>query len=357
MLFKNNRPVKKSARIDSAYRTGERPSISDSLGEILRNILGNDSVKIARKSIQRRLKDELSRYTGLDPECILIFAQPDTALETIVDIYISEGSQAVIPGPSETSLFRAVEMSDGTVRECFGESPFLIDLDSIAAAINDKTSILFISNPSRPAGAVYGLHELETLLNQSHDFLMVIDEYEFEISGINCTELIRKYKNLAVIRKFPRLLGLASTSAEYLLAAPEIIREIEKRQRAFEYSGLSGTAALAALRSLAFVRSEDRMIKENMILMDTRLRGMGFDSQKTPFDYILVKFSDPDMAAAYLISRGVSCRSLSSFNQLENYLAVSISSEEGVSAAIEALANIPEKLRDKGLTYGSNNTE
>jgi len=344
MPYKENHNIKDGSRIGQSGRRREYPSVSDNLGEILGNILGKDSVKIGRKSIFQRLKSELTRYTGLDPDNILIFAQPDAALQTLVDRYIKNGSRALIPGPAETAPFRMVEKNNGSARECWGESPFVIDLDSIAGSIDGNTSLVYISNPSRPAGAVYGRGDLEYILNQNGEFLLIIDEYEFEISGVNCTDLIGKYKNLAIVRKFPRLLGLASTPGEYLLASPELTARIRKQQGGIDYSGLSGTAALAALRSLTFVKRDNLMIKENMILMDTRLRGMGFDCHKTPFDYILVKFRDPDSASAYLNSRGISCRSLSSFNQLGNYLALMISSEEGVAAALDALSNIPDEL-------------
>ncbi len=344
MQFKNQHTLNNGRRTDHTLRRGESPSVADNLGEILGNILGKDSVKIGRKSLFQRLKSELTRYTGLEPDNILIFAQPDAALQTLVDINIERGTRAVIPGPTETPLKHIVERNDGSVRECFGESPFIVDPESITRAIDQNTRLIFISNPTRPAGAVYGRNDLEQILNQNRDFMVVIDENEFEISGINCADLIRKYKNLAIIRKFPRLLGLASTPGEYLLAAPETVTQIKNLRGGYKYSDLSGTAALAALRSLSFVRRDNLMVKENMILMDIRLRGMGFECHKTPFDYILIRFDDPDIISAYLNSRGISCRSLSSLNQLGEYLALMISSEEGVVAAIEALSNLPEEL-------------
>ncbi|GEM_PF-2118230 len=348
--MKKIRPIEPASPLrggDTALesRLSDHPSISDNLGELLDNIFEKDNVKFKPNTFLNRLESELSRYTGLSPENILIFSEPDAALQSIVDLYIDGETCAVIPGPTEATAAKMVELRGGSVREVYGESPFIIDLDGITEALNRNTALLVLSNPTRPAGTIYSRVELETLLNHRRDFLTVIDEYEFETTGINCTDLIGKFKNLAIIRKFPRLLGLASTAGEYLLADRETISRVRAFREISNYPALSGTAAIAALRSLGYVNRDNQAAKENMILMDTRLRALGFECQKTPFDYVLMKFFDPVAASAYLIARGVSCRSLSGYRQLEDYLALDISNDRNIAAALEACEKFPKRLK------------
>lgn len=323
----------------------EIPSFADNLGDLLEVVLGTRDDKISTGILQNRLIEELARFTQLKADQIAIFSRPEAAVATILDLFVGESKEILVMMPAETELLHLAGKKGLSVKELYGENPFMIDLSLVDEAVNDRCGLFYIANPTRPAGTVLGMRELEELLHDSGEAVTLLDENEFELSGIDCSRLIDKYPRLLILRRFPRLLGMAATPGEYLLGSADLIETVSRYPLAGTSSELSGTAAMAALRSFSVARVDNRTMRENMILFEIKLRGLGYQCHKTPFDYLLVRVSDPDGATAWLLSKGVSCRSLAHFKQLEEYLALSIGSDDNVARAVECMAEIPDVYR------------
>ena len=65
------------------------------------------------------------------------------------------------------------------------------------------------------------------ILNATHG-LVVIDEAYFEFSDQTALPLLEQHENLIVLRTFSKAMALAALRVGYLLAAPDLVREISK---------------------------------------------------------------------------------------------------------------------------------
>ncbi|MFE7130585.1 histidinol-phosphate transaminase [Streptomyces sp. NPDC057638] len=128
------------------------------------------------------------------------------------------------------------------------------DLDAMAAAITERTRLIFVCNPNNPTGTVVRRAELERFLDRvPSEVLVVLDEAYREFirdpevpDGI---ELYRNRPNVAVLRTFSKAYGLAGLRVGFAVAHPRVAAALRKTAVPFGVSQLAQDAAVASLRA------------------------------------------------------------------------------------------------------------
>lgn len=128
------------------------------------------------------------------------------------------------------------------------------DLDAMAAAITERTRLIFICNPNNPTGTAVRRAELERFLDRvPSDVLVVLDEAYREFvrdadvpDGI---ELYRSRPNVAVLRTFSKAYGLAGLRVGFAVAHEPVAAALRKTAVPFGVSQLAQDAAVASLRA------------------------------------------------------------------------------------------------------------
>ncbi|MGA5293071.1 histidinol-phosphate transaminase [Streptomyces koyangensis] len=145
------------------------------------------------------------------------------------------------------------------------------DLDAMAAAITDRTRLIFVCNPNNPTGTVVRRAELERFLDQvPGDVLVVLDEAyrEFirDVEVPDGVELYRDRPNVAVLRTFSKAYGLAGLRVGFAIAHEPVAAALRKTAVPFGVSQLAQDAAVASLRA------EDELLGRVGALVGERAR-------------------------------------------------------------------------------------
>ncbi|MEV4879470.1 histidinol-phosphate transaminase [Streptomyces cyaneofuscatus] len=128
------------------------------------------------------------------------------------------------------------------------------DLDAMAAAITDRTRLIFVCNPNNPTGTVVRRAELERFLDRvPSDVLVVLDEaYKEFIRDADVPDGIEIYRdrpNVAVLRTFSKAYGLAGLRVGFAVAHEPVAAALRKTAVPFGVSQLAQDAAVASLRA------------------------------------------------------------------------------------------------------------
>lgn len=128
------------------------------------------------------------------------------------------------------------------------------DLDAMAAAITDRTRLIFVCNPNNPTGTVVRRAELERFLDRvPNDVLVVLDEAYIEFirdnEVPNGIEIYRDRPNVAVLRTFSKAYGLAGLRVGFAIAHEPVAAALRKTAVPFGVSQLAQDAAVASLRA------------------------------------------------------------------------------------------------------------
>ncbi|HXW47364.1 MAG TPA: histidinol-phosphate transaminase [Streptosporangiaceae bacterium] len=142
------------------------------------------------------------------------------------------------------------------------------DLPAMAAAITDRTRLVFICNPNNPTGTVVHRAELEEFLDRvPADCLAVLDEaYVQYIRDPDVPDGIALYRdrpNVAVLRTFSKAYGLAGLRIGYLIGHEPVAQAARKTMLTFAVNSLAQAAAIASLAAEAeLMERVEQVVKE-----------------------------------------------------------------------------------------------
>jgi histidinol-phosphate aminotransferase len=126
------------------------------------------------------------------------------------------------------------------------------DLDAMAAAISDRTRLIFICNPNNPTGTVVFRSQLVEFLSRvPRDCLVVLDEaYAEYVRDTNVPDGLEVYRdrpNVAVLRTFSKAYGLAGLRVGFLIGHEPVAAAVRTTMLTFSVNALAQAAAVASL--------------------------------------------------------------------------------------------------------------
>jgi histidinol-phosphate aminotransferase len=151
------------------------------------------------------------------------------------------------------------------------------DLPAIAAAVTERTRLVFVCNPNNPTGTAVGRAELDRFLDAvPAGVLVVLDEaYREFVSDADVPDALAAYgdrPNVVVLRTLSKAWGLAGLRVGYLVGPAEVTTAVRKVVTPFSTSGVAQAAALAALaaeaemtRRVALVVAERQRVTDALV--------------------------------------------------------------------------------------------
>ena len=215
--------------------------------------------------------------------------------------------------------------------------------DALAAAVRDfQPEVTIVCSPNNPTGCVLGDDDLRSLLEATSG-LVVVDEAYHEFAEHSVVPLLREHDNLVVLRTFSKAMAMAALRTGYLLAAPELTREIAKAVLPYNLNIVSQTAAEVAVEMYEdelrpLVR---RIIAERPRLHEALSRIEGLTPVRSHANFILVRSAvDPGLVFAELLKRNILIRDVSGYPMLSDCFRVSVGTPEENDFLLESLREI-----------------
>ncbi len=209
------------------------------------------------------LRLKLAQYHGVNIDQVLVAGGLTEFLGMLGRAFLAPGLNAVTSQRSFIVYPLATEAAGAQLIEVPIREDGL-DLDGIAAAVNQDTRIIFLANPNNPTGTMVTADEVDRLLNRIPEVVVVLDEayYEFAqdfaaMRGITYSrslDCVREGRNVVVLRTFSKVHGLAGIRVGYGIASEELMARISPQRSMYCVSALAQAGALAALEDPAHIR-------------------------------------------------------------------------------------------------------
>lgn len=188
------------------------------------------------------------------------------------------------------------------------------DLPAMAAAITDRTRVVFVCNPNNPTGTVVRRAQLTAFIDQvPPDCLVVLDEaYREYVRDPGVPDGITLYRdrpNLAVLRTFSKAYGLAGLRVGFMIAHEPVAAAVRMTMLPFSVNHLAQTAAIASLEAEPeLLERVDAVVGERTRVRESLLAD-GWSVPPTEANFIWLRLGD-DTAdfAARCDAAGVSIR-------------------------------------------------
>lgn len=296
------------------------------------------------------LKQELAAYLGVSEDMLLIGNGSDELISFLCTTFVEPGDEVLVPSPSFSEYkFASTLMAGQTIEIPLGDN-FEYDLNLFAAAVTDRTRIIFLCSPNNPTGTYIRKDEMESFLKQiPSDILVVIDEaYNEYVEAADYAqglELLQNGYNVTVMRTFSKLFGLAALRIGYTVARPEIINFVNRVREPFNVNHLAQVAAIAALHDQEHIDLTRRINSEGKQLLYAGLERLGVNYIPTETNFLLADTGvDSKELFQSLLQKGVIVRD-GGFFGLPTWIRISIGLPEENARLLEALETSLQELR------------
>lgn len=154
------------------------------------------------------------------------------------------------------------------------------DLGAMAAAVTDRTRLVFVCSPNNPTGPVVTAAELTAFLDAvPSDVLVVLDEAYVEFVGADVDHpdgpaLLVTHRNLLLMRTFSKAYGLAGARVGYGVCDPSLAAVLRSAQVPFAVAQPSIDVAVASLGCDLGVRVKETVARRDELVDWLRAKGM-----------------------------------------------------------------------------------
>ena len=281
----------------------------------------------------------LSQFTGWPEDGILVGNGSNELIQASLSVTLGPGRRMAVVQPTFT-LYKlmATTLQADVNQVLLDPDNFTYDADKLIAAAR-KADVIVVCTPNNPTGNLLEREALIEVLKNAKRGIVLVDEAYHEFSGQTALPLLAEHHNLVVLRTFSKAMSMAGLRFGYMMAHPEIAREVNKSKLPYNVNIFTLAAAQIVIERRTvlsqaietLVRERDRVFGE----LQKRPAVRAFPSQA---NFILIKTAKParELFDA-MYSQGVLIRDVSAYPLLDRCLRVSIGTPEENDRFLAAL--------------------
>ena len=254
------------------------------------------------------LKEHLARHLSpageIRPENISVGCGSVSLCQQLIQITCGVGDD-VIFGWRSFEVYPLQVRVAGAVPVQVPLRDHTFDLDAMAAAITDRTRLIFVCNPNNPTSTVVDPDELARFVAAAPpEVLVCIDEAYVEYIRDDLLPdslaLARDHPNVVVLRTFSKAYGLAGLRVGYAVGDPEVVIALGKVYVPFTASTISQAAAIASLQAAdELLARTDAVVAERRRVSDELAeQGYTFPPSQANFVWLPLGERTAEFAAA-----------------------------------------------------------
>ncbi|PSQ77129.1 MAG: histidinol-phosphate transaminase [Bacteroidetes bacterium QH_6_63_17] len=303
-----------------------------------------------------RLRHALAEYDGVDPESIIVGNGSNEITYTFGLALLDPGAPVVLPRPMFSLYDKVARLYDADLTSIPPREDFSFDTEALLeAVVETEAAMTVLTTPNNPTGLAMTVEEIERIVTASPGFVVVDEAYvEFNPEG-TVVDLLDHHPNLIILRTLSKGFGLAGMRLGYLMAHPDVVRELMKARLPFMVDRFAEQTALAVLQHPSLIDERIRRIQSSVDDITEALQAMdGVEAVPSQANFVIFTTPVPaDTLQDRLTDQGVLVRNMGGYPELEGYLRVSAGTEAENNAFLGALER---SLHTEGV-YGTTSEE
>ena len=201
------------------------------------------------------LRIKLGEHLGLPMEQVAVGCGSSALCLQLVQATCADGDEVVFPWRSFEAYPILARVAGATPVPVPLDAQGRNDLSAMAAAITDRTRLVFVCNPNNPTGTTVTREAFAEFMAQvPGDVVVALDEAYIELvdeathaATPLAHELLDTYPNLVGLRTFSKVYGLAGLRVGYMFGPEKLVEAVNKVAIPFSVNTLAQIAALTSL--------------------------------------------------------------------------------------------------------------
>ncbi|MDN6318180.1 MAG: histidinol-phosphate transaminase [Marinobacter sp.] len=288
------------------------------------------------------LKQKLSGRLDVSASQITLGNGSNDVLEVIARCFADADSEVVF-SQYAFAVYPIVTQAIGAKAVAVPAKDWGHDLDAMAAAVTERTRLIFVANPNNPTGTVHNSDAIEAFLAKiPEDVLVVLDEAYCEyMTGKNDPDgvaLLARFPNVIVCRTFSKAWGLAALRVGYSISSPAVADILNRVRQPFNVSSVALAAATAVLDDEDYLQNSREINTAGLKQLEGAFDQMGLRYIPSSGNFVAVEVG-PQAMGVYqaLLAHGVIVRPVAGYG-MPNHLRVTVGLPEQNEHFIGALA-------------------
>ena len=295
------------------------------------------------------LRERLAAEFDLKVANVIAGSGSDGIMSNIIRTFLCDDDE-VLTTEAAFIGFQVLARSRGVAYRTVPYREWRYDLTALAAAITERTKIIYLANPNNPTGTIFTRHDFDEFYKHVPSrVLIILDEAYFEYAQDNPRypdSMHYRYDNVITLRTYSKIYGLAGLRIGYGFAHEELITNLLKVKLPFEPSTLAEAAAIAALDDKEFLHRSLELNARGLQLLTRSLREMGMTVVPSEANFIMLALPSEEQATeltSELLKQGIIIRPLASFG-LPNCVRISTGTAEDNRRCVEAIQKVEVPL-------------
>ncbi|TCK27320.1 histidinol-phosphate transaminase [Pseudonocardia endophytica] len=244
------------------------------------------------------LTARIAEFHDVAPERVAVGCGSVTLCQQLVQIScLGPGDEVMFAWRSFEAYPIVTQIGGADVRTVPLDGEFRHDLDAMAAAVTDRTRLIFVCSPNNPTGPAVHRAEFERFLETvGPDVVVALDEAYAEFvtdpEAVTGRPLLDAHPNLVVLRTFSKAYRLAGLRVGYALTSPDVATALRKVCPPFSVSSVAQAGAIAALENRDAILADLRPILAERDRVRTALVGDGFTVPESQSNFLWLPLGD-----------------------------------------------------------------
>jgi histidinol-phosphate aminotransferase len=291
------------------------------------------------KASHADLTEKLADRWSVAPEQVWLANGGDGVLDYIARAMLEPGDAVLVPDPGFAYYGMSARYHHGEVRE-YGVSKaddFALTADTVLDDYEGER-VVYLTSPHNPTGKRFDLDTIETIADETGErTLVVVDEAYGEFAdGASAVELLDGRDDVAVLRTFSKVYGLAGVRLGYGIVPEEWAEAYTRVSTPFAASEIACRAGLAAL--------DDDDHAEKTVETAAWAREYVYENLDAPTweshgNFVLTEVGNASEVADALQHRGVIVRDCTSFG-LPECVRITCGTEDETKRAVAELNEV-----------------
>lgn len=297
------------------------------------------------------LRQAISEVTGFAPERIVCGAGSDELLNLLAHAYLGPGDEAIYTTHG-FMVYRIAILANGATPVVAAETDLTADVDTILAAVTDKTRIVFLANPNNPTGTYLSDSEVRRLRQKLPATVLLVldaayaefvDKDDYDPGG----QLVSETSNTVMTRTFSKIYGLAALRIGWAYCPTAVADVLNRIRGPFNLTSSAIAAGAAAIRDQEHCAHAAAHNGKWRDWMAKEIAALGLRVTPSVGNFLLIAFPSnagrtAQNADAFLKSKGIILRRVDGYG-LPNCLRMTIGLEHDNVAVRDALKEFMEQ--------------
>ncbi len=290
------------------------------------------------------LTECLADYYGLEPEQVFVGVGSDDVLAMAFLTFFNSDLPILFPNITYSFYDVWAQLFQIPYIQKELDSNFRMKKEDYMAG---NGGIIF-PNPNAPTGVSERIDVIEEIIKANPDVVVIVDEAYIDFGGESVLPLIHKYDNLLVVQTFSKSRAMAGMRIGYAMGSPRLIQylnDVKFSFNSYTMDRLTLTLGVEAVKDDVYFKEIVNKIIDTREQAKKELHKLGFTFQDSQANFV---FATHGRVQAIRIFEELRAKNIivRHFNVplIDNYLRISIGTEEEMQVLYKALTEILEAL-------------